>query len=601
VDPAGIRPATPKEAVKPSPPATADETLPIPQTGLLETGIVRALSSHAIAGVVRNEPGEPVVGANVAAYDADTGETRATADADGRFVLESLDPAKTYRVSAVAPGHGEFVFEQVVPGTHNLEIVLPPSSTVRGRVVDAETNAPISAFGVSYLPAVPSTDAEWAVESINRNVAWRSVRNAGGEFEIADIRANEPVAIAVRAQGYKLELVRLAPITPGKSSTDVIVSLAAGATISGTVVTPEDAPASFARVSAGTSEQALVEAATTDGEGRFTIHSAPEVPLILVADFPGYDSARANVTPVAGTTTEVRLVLAAGGAVEGVVTTGGVAASRQRVVASLQARPSQNPKSNETTTDADGRYEITGLPAGQYDVMAYFKDDSASDAERMLTQPAVVEAGATTAVDFSFQAATAAVAGRVTIDGVPTADVDIQGVIGAGATQTFFSAVVGTDGAFRAERLPAGAVYLEVTVHIDADSDVKRVFTFALGEGQEVWQEVAISSETAIFGIVQGLGVGEAAEVLVAPGTVAVNTRNVEEMLALREMASSVVSTGNGGVFRVQGIDPGAYTVIAISFNPDDDAGDPMASLRIASELVSLEEGEQRELTLALK
>lgn len=551
-----------------------------------------------IAGVVQTDASDAIPGAAVAIYDPDTGARRTQTDAEGRFQVRGLDVNKVYRVSATADGMNEAVEEAVAPGRHNLTLVLSSLSSVRGEVVDGANASPITEFDVAYLEVVPASLAEWRLQALREGVPWERVSDASGRFVLDTVKSERPFAVAARAAGYGTEFVACAPIAPGASADGVVISLGPAARVTGVVLDPAGAPLAGATVSVGGSERTLVEAARSDANGRFSIDDAPAAPLVLRSVHSAYADAEATAAASPGAVVEVKLVHGEAGEIEGTVTAGEVPQPGQKVIVSARPGSAGAGKGGETTTDEQGRYRFGGLPAGEYDVIAMFTDDPANpDAAQTLTLPAQVEAGAVTIVNFPFSPASAVVSGRVTINGAPPAEAEVKGVIGTDAGEHYFSAVVDAAGQFRAQRLPAGAAFVEVTASRADGPPAKRTVTFSIRPGEHVVYDIAIDAQTAIVGEVTGLAEGETAEVLAVAQGQPVRAGNIEELMAIRQMAAAAISISDNGAFRLEGIEPGEYTVVAIAFNPDDDAGDPLDTLRVLTEPVQVREGDEAEVS----
>ncbi|HRK34797.1 MAG TPA: carboxypeptidase-like regulatory domain-containing protein [Candidatus Hydrogenedentes bacterium] len=555
-----------------------------------------AMTQNAIRGVVENELGEPVPQAEVSAYYADTGAARTTSDQNGQFVVPNLDPAQRYRVSAVAEGYAEAFVDGVAPDAPLLKLVLPPNGIVRGRVIDAQSGNALPQFEVAYLKVVPETTEELALYSVAELVTWTKVDNPRGEFEIASIRPGEPVTIAARALGHAVGSATTAQLEPGETREGVVIQLEAATAIAGIVVTPDGKPAPSAQVFVGTSERTLVEAGFTDTDGEFSIARVPDGDLVLRAKYRGYVDAFANVSAIKGLRNEVRLELLAGGAIEGVVSDGGRPVIEQLVVASTRNQTAPHSKPFETNTNAQGRFHFSGLPSGEVEISTTRRDEHGEIDQRSIA--AIVEPNKVTVVNFELGLAAASVVVHATMNGEPIGNGEVKGVIGTDAGERRFSGSLEPDGSYRAERLPAGVALLEVIVHGESNTIMKQTFSHTLGDGEE-WQVAAsFDSQSSISGKVEGLGEGETAEVWAIPGNIDASTSKVEDLIALRESAAVTVTTIEGGAFLIETIQPGEYTVLALAFNPDDDAGDPIDSLRIARQTITVAEGAVQEITL---
>jgi len=555
-----------------------------------------AMTQNAIRGVVENELGEPVPQAEVSAYYADTGAARTTSDQNGQFVVPNLDPAQRYRVSAVAEGYAEAFVDGVAPDAPLLKLVLPPNGIVRGRVIDAQSGNALPQFEVAYLKVVPETTEELALYSVAELVTWTKVDNPRGEFEIASVRPGEPVTIAARAQGHAVGSATTAQLEPGETREGVVIQLEAATAIAGIVVTPDGKPAPSAQVFVGTSERMLVEAGVTDTNGKFSIARVPKGDLVLRAKHRGYDDARATVSPSYGTTADVTLKLLMAGSIEGTITNVGAPVSNQIVSVSLHPNPERRSVSDSMSTDENGKFRFTGLPAGQYDVIGTLSIRHGELTQKNTT--AVVEPGAVTLVNFEFKRESSTVEVLVTIKNEPPSEGTVRGVIGTDFGERNFGGDLKPDGTFRRERLPAGVVYLEVEAKRAGGNTISDSQTFTLREGEEVPIHFDFNSGSALRGNVEGLKDGELAEIMLLPGTVEMEASEIEELIAFLGSATIRETIRSDGVFHLDNIVPGDYTVFAIAFNPDDDTGDPIDSLRIARQTITVAGGAVQEITL---
>ncbi|MCC6488699.1 MAG: sigma-70 family RNA polymerase sigma factor, partial [Candidatus Hydrogenedentes bacterium] len=104
----------------------------------------------------------------------------------------------------------------------------------------------------------------------------------------------------------------------------------------------------------------------TDGRFRAT-HVNPEVYTVF-ADHPDYAPGWTGMKPSAAATEHVEIVLTQGGAIEGVVTSGGEPQAGAIVGAWLDA------SGQNSLTDAEGRYRIARVPTGEWVLGLILKD-----------------------------------------------------------------------------------------------------------------------------------------------------------------------------------------------------------------------------------
>lgn len=152
----------------------------------------RALS---LRGRVVGPDGATIAEARVAVKQADRAQPRmARSRDDGTFEIQPLisGPAA---LEVEALGFATARIELRLPftqGTGELEIHLAEARTIRGRVVDARTRAPIPSF---------SLRVETLLDGDREAVSKQSVEDRRGEFVLEDLPSGE-LSLSVRAPGY---------------------------------------------------------------------------------------------------------------------------------------------------------------------------------------------------------------------------------------------------------------------------------------------------------------------------------------------------------------------------------------------------------------
>ncbi|MCC6154957.1 MAG: carboxypeptidase regulatory-like domain-containing protein [Candidatus Hydrogenedentes bacterium] len=599
------KPANPavQSAAKPSPDRFKPTRVlppPAPTNAIQEAQLI---DPTAISGTVVDQQGEPVAGAEVAAYHPDSGAATVSTLQDGAFAFRQLDSEKRYRVSVVAPHFNEAFVDEVAPGNNEIAFTLEPLSAARGNVVYANSKAAIAEFEIAYLDIPPESDADWSARSMTASVQWTPVRDPNGAFEVPDVQSNKSFAIAARAKGHSSAYVLCNAVEPGAMIEGLVIPLSSGATIAGSVETDRGAPVANATIFLGTAEKSSHEATRSRADGTFLIEDVGAGHFTVSAYHTGHGSAVTTTDTAAGRESRVRLVMPAGGGIEGVVTQAGAPVARAIVQVYSQPGSQQDPNVRReqymrTESDSSGKFNVGGLGEGLYEVMVELPDtDTSSLAESRLTTTAEVETGKVTAVALAFMPATASATVRVTMDGAAVTEGEVRGVVGTGNGDRHFSGPLNAEGVYRAESLPAGAAYVEVIVN-QPRGPLKRAITFSLRDGEAAQHTVDFDAHNGITGRITTLAEGEHAEVIVVAGKADADLSKAEELLAVRHMASGVAEVNEDGTFRVEGLEPGDYTVIAVAFNPDDDAGNPLDSMRLAKESVTLA-NETLELDLA--
>ncbi|HEU4394397.1 MAG TPA: carboxypeptidase regulatory-like domain-containing protein, partial [Planctomycetota bacterium] len=207
----------------PANPATAPET---------SESVKRALRGR----VLRGSEGEVAVpGAAVDVFPAGTGcvafhtaVAAVSTEPDGRFAFDAV-PGAAHRVRAAAPGLASAVVPAPDGDAADVTIRLQPGTFLAGRVLDAETKAPVAGARVSVgdaTGAVAATDGAFRIEGTPRGA----------------------VQVAASAPGYarRSDSVDL----PEWGRTGYEILLRAGGSVAGIVLGPDGKPAAGATVSA---------------------------------------------------------------------------------------------------------------------------------------------------------------------------------------------------------------------------------------------------------------------------------------------------------------------------------------------------------------
>ena len=168
----------------------------IPQADFLAgQALMRLESGLAIAGVVTDESGQPVVGARVTQdFDFHNPERSLPTEADGSFHFRNGRPGNlslTVQAANFAPVVTSMVFNASL---ENLHVILPAGRALRGRVVDDADN-PVA--GATVEPASPTSDSRTLFQ-------WHAKTDAEGRF--AWDAAPAVQEYAVYADGYETEL-----------------------------------------------------------------------------------------------------------------------------------------------------------------------------------------------------------------------------------------------------------------------------------------------------------------------------------------------------------------------------------------------------------
>ncbi|MEM7310122.1 MAG: sigma-70 family RNA polymerase sigma factor [Planctomycetota bacterium] len=274
--PAELAPATVGERrlVDAPPPPVEGATGPAGRSG--QTAFVRA--------TLRDENGRPLQGAEVRLLDR---PAVAYSDAAGEVELAvGSRPRLGCTVVVRLQDHGTRYLSTVLHAgqtTHLGELILPPAGILAGSVNDA-AGAPVAGARV-FLTGLDDERADPAELRRTRPEEYRDLHSAftgaDGSFELDNV---EPGFVRVWAQASGFVSTSLGPVdvVPGlNAGLELVLSTrATGAVIAGVVLSPQGQPVPDAPLSYHyrNGDRAYQTAIATDGEGRFEIAVASDVP-----------------------------------------------------------------------------------------------------------------------------------------------------------------------------------------------------------------------------------------------------------------------------------------------------------------------------------
>jgi hypothetical protein len=392
----------------------------------------------------------------VKAFDAGIALTRAggvtvppvmhsfTAD-DGTFVIDGV-PAGSQTVVVSAPGYvmARLPNVKVESGksVENLAIALERGVRVTGHVTGPD-NSPVGGALVRVDPSAGGrprgTDTPY------------TLTDGDGAYVLENVDAGETTLVFSKSGLLPLQK----NVTLSGAEAEVDARLAAGASISGIVVTEGGAPVGDAQVRASSAaDPGFGRSTQTESGGTFTIAGVAPGHYEVAASKSGYADAIARDVDIAAVPS-VRLVLKAGATIVGRLT--GLTAAELRGATVLASSPDG---SATATPDAAGSYRIDGAPAGSVRVSAR-AGQLATSSRSAPAKSVQLEPGGTVTVDFDF-AADIVVGGRITRSGTPFPGAMVSFTPAAGALRSARSAA---DGGGRYEITGIDAGSYTVTVH----------------------------------------------------------------------------------------------------------------------------------------
>jgi protocatechuate 3,4-dioxygenase beta subunit len=279
----------------------------------------------------------------------------ATSGPDGAFEVQDLAPG-TYELAIVQWTLGIQLKRTVEAPVTDLQLVLEPSGSLKGHVVDGATRQPVTAFRLGLY---------WAQDG-ERPAGGRQadVEDAGGAFVLADVPARD-VGVTVSAEGYATRRIEAVSVPPGGEAPDQDIALEAELPIRGRVTGEDKAgiPEAVVRVSSKGEHQSV--SARTDDQGEYELRGVAPGEFALTFEASGFLSEKRTLDTRQSARLDV--TLRRGLSLTGVVVGDGAAVPSARVSAASSMAGAQYAHAN---TDERGRFKLEGLVPGRYTVSA---------------------------------------------------------------------------------------------------------------------------------------------------------------------------------------------------------------------------------------
>lgn len=507
--------------------------------GSLKGRVTDAKSGRAVpnAAVTREAAGSgtgSVMGLGRIMGGGDEGEI--TTDADGRFEVEGLAAGRV-KVSAKHPDYADgSEVTDLKEGGVSVEIRLVSGGALAGTVFSDQKQP---------RPGVDVTLAAAGESGFGRILGGgqSTTTDGAGRFRFDHLGSGR-YTVSAGSRGKTSNLVD-AVLQAGESKEDILLSLAAGTTLRGTVSGLPDGWKSGVMVTA-TGADSFFASTRADAGGRFEITGVPPGPVTLRAQAgDGLGTSRSAMKQVkaddAVPVLETEIVFDTGFTLSGRVARAGQPLPNAVVTANLQGGGGRQAASR---TDESGAYRLEGLQVGTYNVNA----NSDVFAGGSTTRKTVTLNGDQT-LDLAFP--TARISGLVTDGGSkqPLADatVELGGAAGAGPFQRM--STTDSNGLFTFTDIAAQAYTLNVRKP-DYQYDKRNVS--AADDG---------SSENLAIELTRGEGIG----IQVKDGLYGVPLRGVLARVfdgAKTSVFTGTLSLDTNGVGEISSLKPGRYSLI---------------------------------------
>jgi RNA polymerase sigma factor (sigma-70 family) len=307
---------------------------------------------HTLSGVVRDASGGTIPGALVRrSLQGGAFGPGVAADAAGHYELCTREG--TARLVVAAAGYGALAVYTRVRGRATRDFVLVPEAHVFGRVVRSPDGAPVPHAHVFLHPAERPGQRE-----ISR---W-TLSDRDGRFHLDQVPAGKHRLSAHGDGAAETKWVDV-QVVPGELASGITITLDPGVDVSGTVVAAGE-PVVGARVRLlGRDASAPARGVITQEDGRFVVQGVAQGELVV--DVEGHRVVSPTVVSIATGPATVAVEVAALGGIRGRVTRKGEPVEGAEVSASGGRR-----SSHQTTSAADGRFQLMGLDAATYEVSA---------------------------------------------------------------------------------------------------------------------------------------------------------------------------------------------------------------------------------------
>lgn len=516
----------------------------------VDLGDVALVPGERLEGVVTDAGGAPLAGAELRLADGGgprlmlgmgPGENApdppdATTDEGGWFSIADLAPGETHALRVSRPSYVARTVRAVeVPRVEPLTIALEAASTVSGRVRDSR-GEPVADARVDLRRMRTVEMGNMVMQTIGIEQA---TSDASGRFVFRDQEPGE-IALIASAPGFQQAERADLEIPPGKDLEDVVFELVAGAILEGRVLTPDGRPAIGASVGPvgeggdGLPGMSFGDDGATDGNGYYRLENLKPGRVSIQATHDDHPRTVRDLDLREGIN-GLDLRFSGGHAVRGRVvdeTGKPVPAAGVRLAA-----PGRFWGGPEAVAGPDGRFELTGVEDGAYELHA-----AADGFARPSGRPVEVAGAPLEGLEIALPRGATI---RGTVAGIDPLEFPKLSVSARGEGHFGESARIGREGTFRIDHVAPGS-YEVVAVHGETGRQARDTVTIAAGAA-EVQVDLRFADGVDLDGLVT-----EEDDPVIGANVHAVG-------LDIDHSAWS--QTDRGGRFRLEGLPPGRYRV----------------------------------------